>query len=449
MRIIIIGAGDVGFNIAKRLVDEDKEVVVIDKDPQVLARVEDTIDVEIICGDGNDPRILEKAGVREGDLLLSVTNSDEINLIASTFASILAPNIFKVARIRNPGYLLYKEEVIKDFLKIDMVINPEEEVVKYIKHLLEIPGAIDIYEFMDIGIKLIAISIKKETPVVEHSLAEIKDAIGIREFIVGGIIRGEELIIPSGEDVIKQGDIVYFVCHKTHEKKVMDFFGLAQSPPRDILIIGGGNVGFSLARSLEKKRGLNIKLIDFDKKRCEFLAEELDSTMVLQGDGTDQKLLLEENAGHMDVVISVTGDEETNVLSSLLAKRLGVVHTITRVNKHFYLPLLRALGLEHVVSSRLCAANSILRYVRKGKVISSVSLKEDAEALEIVAREDSFLVDRPIKALSLPREAVILCMVRRGEVLIPTGDDVIHPGDRVIILSRASKISAIEDLITG
>ncbi len=449
MRIIIVGAGDVGFNIAKRLVAEDKEVVVIDTDPEILARIEDSMDVETICGEGNNPTVLQEAGIDRAHLLLAVTNSDEINLIACTFASILSPNIFKVARIRNSGYLSYKEELIRDFLKIDIVINPEEEVVKHIGLLLEIPKAIDIYEFSEIGIKLIGISIKASTPVVGHSLATLKQYIGIKEFIVGGIIRGEDLIIPSGEDVIKEGDTLYFVCHKKYQSKVLEMMGITSVRPRNILIIGGGNVGFLLAKTLEKRRRVNIKLIDSDKNRCEFLAEHLDNTMVLHGDGTDQRLLLEENAGDMDVVISVTGDEESNILSCLLARNLGITHTIARINKHFYLPLLKTIGLDHVVSSRLCAANTILRYVRKGKVISSISLKEDAEALEIIARQDSSLVNIPIKELDFPREAIILCIVRKDKVIIPTGDDVVLPQDRLIILSKSSKISAIEGLITG
>ncbi len=447
MRIIIIGAGDVGFNIAKRLVAENKDVVVIDNNMEILKRVEEELDVETIWGSGNSPKILKQAGIEESSLILAVTNSDEINLIACSLANLLSPKIFKIARIRNPEYTQLKDKLIKEFFKIDIVINPEEEVVKQIQQLIAYPFATDVFEFPDINIQLIGFNVKENSPLKDLPLFKIKQQIGIQEFIIGGIVRGNELIIPRGEDQIKKGDTIYLVFHKSHRDKVFSAFGISKKSPKNILIIGGGNIGFSLARTLEKIKNMNIKLVESNKRRCEFLAENLSNTMVLYGDGTDQRLLVEENAGEMDVLIAVTGDEENNILSSLLAKNLGIAHSITKINKHFYMDLLKAIGLEHIVSSRLCAANSILKFVRKGKVISSISLKEDAEALEIVAKKDSFLVDTPLKKLNLPKQTIILCMVRNDEVIIPTGEDVIRPNDKVIILSKTSQIEKIEKII--
>lgn len=448
MRVIIIGAGDVGFNIAKRLVAENKEVVIVDVNKDMLSKIENELDVETIVGSGNSPKILKQAGIEEATLLLAVTNSDEINLIACSIASLLAPNIFKIARIRNPEYNLYKEKLIKNFFKIDIVINPEEETVNQILQLIEFPFATDIFEFKDLGIKLIGVTIREQSPIRDLTLMELKNKIGLKEFIIGSIIRNNELIIPRGEDKILVGDTIYFVCSNEHLSELFFYFNVTKKMPKDFLIVGGGNVGFTLAKSLEQRKGVNVKLIEADKERCEFLAENLKNTMVLHGDGTDQTLLMEENAGDMDVFIAVTGDEENNILSSLLAKNLGVTHTITKINKQFYLDLLKAIGLENVVSPRLCAANSILKYVRKGKVISSISLKEDAEVIEIMAKANSFLVDNPLKKLKFPKGAIILCIVRDKKVIIPTGEDIITVNDRVFILSKTSVVSKIEKIIS-
>lgn len=449
MRIIIVGAGEVGYHLARRLVSENKEVIIIDKDHNVLSRISDRLDVETVLGSGSSPKVLEEAGVKEADILLAVTDSDEINLIACTFTNILAPNLVKVARIRNAEYTEYQDILTKDLLHIDIAVNPEQEVIGSIERLMGAPGAAEISEFSDVNIKFVGVWIREESKLSGLNLAELKKRIAIEGFIVAAIVRGKQTIIPRGADTIHSGDLVYFVCHQKDLEDILKAFGKGVRKQHNVLIIGGGNIGYKLALDLEEKRGVHIKILDRDPKRCQFLAEHLNKTIVLQGDGTDQKLLVQENVGDMDAVVSVTGDEENNVLCSLLAKNLGAKLPITRINKYAYIPLMHTIGLEHIVSPRLSAANSILRYVRQGTVISSISIKEEAEALEVIAQTDSPLVNTPIKSLHFPKGAIVLCLIRGEEVIIPTGETVIRPNDRVMILTASQSVNKLEKTLTA
>ncbi|MGM0423805.1 MAG: Trk system potassium transporter TrkA [Thermodesulfobacteriota bacterium] len=444
MRIIIIGAGEVGSYIAWRLAAENKEVVVVDRDPNVLAGIAEKLDVETVQGPGSSPRILEEAGVKRADLLLAVTDSDEINLIACTFTNILAPNLIKVARIRNPEYTEYQEVLARDLLHIDIVINPEQEVIASIERLMSAPGAAEISEFTDVQVNLAGIWIHEGNRLVGLDLAQVKQKLGVANFIVAAIFRGDKAIIPSGENVIKAGDLVYFVCAKKDLPQVLQAFGSKSMQQHDVMIIGGGNIGFRLAKQLERKKGLQVKLLERDRERCEFLAQNLERSIVLYGDGTDQDLLQQENVSEMDVVITLTGDEENNILCSLLAKSMGSKMTITRIDKNAYLPLMQTIGLEHTVSPRLSAANSILRYVRHGTVISSISIQDKAEALEVSVGSDSLLANKTLKDLPFPKGAIVLCIISSQEVVIPTGESVIKSGDKLVILSTRKQISQVE-----
>ncbi len=446
MRIVIIGAGEVGRYVASRLIYEDKEVVVIDKDQSLLDKLRDKLDLETIHGSGSSPRVLEEAGIREAEALLAVTDSDETNLIACTFSNILSPKITKIARIRNPDYLAYKEVLAKKLLNIDFIVNPEDEVVSSIEKMIGLPGVSEINEFKDIGLCLIGLWIKSNSTVIGKSLAEIKAQIDVKDFIVASISREKELIIPSGKDQIAEGDLIHIAVSKKELSKVLLFFGIDPKLQHNILIIGGGNIGYKLAQKLEKKKGIHLRLLESDPKRCEFLAENLNNTTVLLGDGTDENILKEENAGDMDVVISVTGDEENNILCSLLSKSLGAKQTITRVKKLAYMPIMQKIGLENIVNPRISAANTILKYMRKW-VISSFSIKEDAEALEIYVKKDSFFSNKRVKELNLPKGSLILCLTRGNQVIIPSGEDKIFPEDRLILFTKESNIPKFEKLL--
>jgi trk system potassium uptake protein len=445
MRIVIVGAGEVGFHIARKLALEDKEVIVIDKDPSVLERMLEHMDVQTIVGSGSSPVILEQAGVREADILLAVTDSDEINLVACTFANLLAPGLTKLARIRNEEYTRYREPLSK--LGIEMVINPEVEVVKSIERLMGAPDAVDVSEFGGGKVRLIGMWVRYGSVLAGTPLPRIRDKVGTRRLIVGAILRDEQLIIPRGEDVVQAGDLIYFICEECDQEQILESLGGRREAMRNIMIVGGGNIGLRLALSLEQK-GHHPKLVEKGLERCEVLSGLLNRTLILQGDGTDQDLLREENIGAMDAVITVTGDEETNILCSLLARSLGAAMTITRINKAAYLPLVRAIGIEHTVSPRMSAVNTMLHYIRQGRVISAVSIKDEAEVLEVLAEERSLLVDKPLKELHFPKGAIVLCIIRNEEILIPTGDSVIRPLDRVIIMTNRKTVSQVEKTLT-
>jgi trk system potassium uptake protein TrkA len=444
MRIVIIGAGEIGFHVAQRLSMESKDVVVIDKNAEVIKRVNDHLDVQTILGSGSSPVLLEQAGIQNAELFLAVTNSDEINLTACLFARALAPDVTKLARIRNQEYLHHKAVLTREILNIAHVINPDEEVVRSMELMLDVPGALEINYFAAERVNLIGVKVCEQSPLIGLRLMDIPARSRNSRFIVAAIVRGEELLIPAGGDVILKKDIVYFICARAQTGDVLSLFNPCSAKIRDVVIVGGGSVGELAALTLER-RGFSIKLVEKDPERCRHLAEKLDRTVVLQGDGSDGDLLREENIQGMDVLLALTDSEETNILISLLAKSLGVGKTITRINKFSYVPLARTIGLENVISPRISAVSTILRHVRRGKVISSVPIKgEEAEALEAVALEHSSIVNKPIKDLRFPKGALILCVIRNEEVFIPDGDSVIKPRDRIIILSSRKNIEHVE-----
>jgi len=444
LKIIIVGAGEVGFQIASRLSLENKDVVVIEKNADALRRILENLDVQTIEGSGSNPAILEQAGIKGADILLALTNSDEVNLVASLFANILSPTTVKLARIRGEEYLMYQNALTQNPYRIDVMINPEVEAVKAVVRLLQVPGAVDVGEFADGRIKVIGVRLDADCSVTGTKLVDLKEKTGNKKILVAAISRNEKLIIPSGDDKILEGDLIYFVSELNELKGALKIFGKRAEPFDRVLLVGGGNLGLRLAKALEGM-SIHTKLIEKDPNRCRELAEHLDKVVVLQGDGSDQGLLQEENIQDMDVVATLTEDEETNILTSLLAKRMGAQKTVTRINKFSYFPLVSAIGLDHIVSSRLAAINSILQYVRRGKVLSAMALKgEEAEALEAVALETSDIVGKPLQQIPFPKGALVVSIIRGDEVIVPTGDSVIVPQDRIIIFATRQAIPHVE-----
>lgn len=448
MRVIIVGAGEVGFNVARRLSGESKDVVVIDKNAKALSKVSDSLDVQTIQGSGSSPEILEEAGIREADILLAVTDKDEINLIATFLANRISSDIIKLARIRNDDYTKYSHMFTEGDLRIDTIINPDEEVVESILRVMSVPGAVEINDFVGGKVRLIGVKLPDDSPLVGVPMMNVRDHLDGVDVVIAALVRKNRLIIPGGLDRIEQGDIVYFTCIRSQQDKLLKLAGILSYPVRKVMIVGGGNVGYLLAQTLDKKK-YHTRLLDNDPERCAELSEDLDRVIVLSGDGTDQDLLKEENVGDLDMFISVTGDEEMNILSCLVAKNLGTRKTITRINNFAYIPLIQPIGIDHLVCPRLSAINSILHFVRQGKVISAVSIKgEEAEALEAIAQEKSAIVGKPIMDLDFPAGALILCFQRGEEVIIPTGTTVIEPNDRLLIISTHKNIPKIEKALT-
>jgi len=446
MKIIIVGAGEVGFHIASRLAYENKDVVVIDKDPEAIRKLTESVDVEAINGSGSSPVVLKAAGLREADILLAVTDSDEANLVACLMADVISPTTKKLARIRGGDFDLYHDVFRDNAPHIDTIINPEIEVVKTIELFLSVPGAVDVSEFADGRLKFVGLYMQQGNRLAGIRLAELPEKIGYRA-LVAAIVREDELIIPSGEHRLLPGDLVYFISEEKGLEPILEGFNKQVKPVRRVLIVGGGRIGTRLSEALENK-SIHTKIIERSPARAGELAEQMRRAVVIQGDGSDQRLLVEENIREMDAVITVTDDEETNILVSLLARRMGAAKTITRLNKFSYFPLMRAIGIEQVVSPRLSAVNTILRHIRRGKVLSVRTLTaEQAEVLEAEALETSDIVGKPLRWTNMPKGSLVIGIIRKDQVIIPSGESIIEPGDRIIILAQPQVVSKIEKIL--
>lgn len=447
MKVVIVGAGEVGFHIASRLATENKDVVVVDRSPQALKRVADQLDVKIVEGSGSNPVVLQDAGIAAAEILLAVTDSDETNLVSCLFADILSPTTKKLIRIRDSDYTAFRANLQQQPPHIDTVINPEVEVVRTVRRFLAVPGSVDVAEFADGRLKLVGVRLKQGSPLAGTPLMSVQEKTGGKRLLIAAIVREEELIIPRGKDRLEAGDLVYFIAEQSKLFESLSLLDQQAESVRRILIVGGGRIGHRLATELERD-SIYTKVIESDGARARYLAETLNHAVVLHGDGSDQELLEEENVRDMDVFITLTGDEETNILTSLVAKRMGAKKVITRMDKFSYFPLMTAIGIEHVISPRLSAINSILQHVRKGKVLSSVALKgEQAEAMEAVALKTSDIVGEPLKNIKFPKGAIVIAIIRGKEVIIPTGDSVIQPFDRIIILAKQQAVSRVEKVL--
>lgn len=448
MKIVIIGAGEVGYNIASRLALESKAVVVIDQDASSCGRIAEDLDVQVIVGSGSSPAVLTKAGIRDTDLLLAVTDSDETNIVACLLASQLSPLTRKLARLRNEELIPFHSNLKKDPPGIDTIINPEVEVVKTIRRLMEVPEARDAGDFLEGKVKYVGIRLEENAPVAGLALSEFHDRFGDHRPLLAAIIRDNEVIVPRGKDRLLPGDLVYLVAEARNLDARLSLLGVSISPVRNVLIVGGGRIGSQLARTLEADR-IETKIIEADLDRCHELSGIMEKTVILHGDGSDQKLFMEENIGEMDAVVSVTDDDETNVLVSLLARNMGVANTIARIGKSGYYPLLSAIGIEKVVSTRVSAVSSILQDIRQGHVVSDISIfGERGEFIEAIALETSDITGAPLKRLSFPKGAILVCIIREDKVIIPAGDDRVSPGDRIILFAVQDAVKKLEKLLT-
>ena len=447
MKVVIVGAGEVGFHIARRLAIENNDVVVVDKDSEALRRVSDHIDVKTVHGSGSSPVALEEAGLKETDIILALTNSDEINLVACLVADILSPSIKKLARLRNTDFDDYLDSFSKISPRIDTIINPEIEMVKTIDQLISIPSAVEVNEFADGQVKFVGVKLDKNARGVGVHLSALSTRIGRQVPLIAAILRNEELIIPRGDDRLLAGDEIYFITEEHRLLESLAVFDKQFEPVRRVIIVGGGITGLRLAALLEKK-SVYTKIIEKNLEQCKKLAKQLNKTIVIHGDGSDQKLLEEENIHDMDIVVMLTNDEETNILASLLAKRMGASKAITKVNRFSYLPLMAIVGIEKVVSPRLSAINSILRHIRRGKVLSVVSIKgEQAEIIEAVPTDNSAIILKPLKNIALPKGVLVTGIIRGERVMIPSGESVINPNDRIIIFAKKQAIPKLDKIL--
>ena len=446
MKIIIVGAGEVGFNIARKLSEESHDVVLIDKDPQKIERIANNLDVQAYLASGTSPKALKDSGIRDADLLVAATDSDEVNLVSCLLARNLNPYMIKVARVRNEEYLAEKELFGQGLLGIHQIINPQSAMVETILSLMKVPGASDVIDFVGGRVKLIGFTVPKGFPLTGRPLISFKDLEG--KLLLGAIVRGDHVVIPRGHDTIEVDDLVYLVVRNDEIDAALKLFDVKEESLRRVIIVGAGWTGTALATALDITR-ISAKIIEKDPQKCTRLAEKLERVIVINGDATDKDLLQEENIVDVDFIVAITADEESNILISLLGKSLGAKKTITRVSKHSYIPLVSSIGIDTVVSPRLSAVRAILQYIRRGKIISVAPLKgEHAEAIEAEALDTSDIVNVPLSKVKFPNGAIVGAIVRGEEIIIPRGDSVINPKDRLIIFALEKVIPKLEKLLT-
>jgi trk system potassium uptake protein TrkA len=450
MRAVIVGAGEVGYNIADILSKEGNDIVIIDTNDERLKDIAENLDVQTITGSGSSPQVLKEAKLSQAEMVVAVTDSDETNIVACLLASAQSTSPFKIARIRNPD--LNRESALFDkaHLNIDLCINPEREAVKDVINLMEYSGASEVIDFAEGNVKLVSFYVDAECGAIGKNLQQImEDYPADEDILIASVTRGDEPIIPSGKTVIKEKDHLFVFAKSEHVRSMLAFFGKKEELAERVFIVGGGNTALMLAEALEKKWVDTIKIIEKRQDRCDLLASRLDRAICLHGDGTDQELLKEENIKDADYFIAVTDDEEENILSALLAKQLGAKKVISLVNKSGYSHLIPLLGIDGVMNPRRASVGKILHFIRKGKVISATPLgDEKAEAVEFIALETSDITNRPLKDIDFPKGTIIGAITRAGEVIIPGGDSVILPGDHVILVTLRSSIQKIEKILT-
>lgn len=443
MRVIIVGAGEVGYQIAKFLSAENIDVVVVDKAKEKLSRIAEELDVTVVEGEGGAPSVLKEVGAEKADILLAVTDIDETNMIACLVAKVMFQIPWNIARIRNLEYI--GNETLLKSLGINPAISPEVEAAKAVIRLLEVPFAADVEDFEDGKVKVIGFRIPSDSKLIGKDLKNLN--LTKPKVIIGVIQRGEQIIIPTGNDTIKKDDIIFLSVKAENIETICNSIGCVAGRVKKVMIVGGGRIGFYVAKTMEE-RNLNIKIIEKDSERCKFLLKSLKRSVILHGDGSDQKLLEEENIHDMDVFAAVSNNEELNIMASLLAKSLGVKKVITIVNKTDYLPLANNLGIEAVLSPRLITASTILKYVRGGDILSLTTVAEGkAEIMETEVKKGSILIDKTLHEVELPKKSLIGAIIRDNDVIIPSGSDRIFKGDKIIVFTLKESVKQVEKLL--
>ena len=438
MRIVVAGAGKLGYSVAELLADDEFDVVVIENDPKRKDVVQNSLDVLVIEGNACSPTTFRDPDIRNADVLIACTDSDEVNMITCMMAK---NNGIKhtVARIRNVDYAINSPEMLNSEMKIDLILNPERITAAEIDHILMTPSALNVDDFAEGKVRMFEAKLKENSPYANIPLKNLKIP---NDILVAMLFRKHKMIIPRGNDVLLPGDNVYFVGKQEAILEFEQNFTNTYERLEKALIIGAGRTGRFLAPMLEKQ-GLMVKVIEKNKERCQMLASMLEKGLVLCGDGTDIDLLTEEGVSEADIVVCITEDDKLNLLLALLAKHLGAKKTIVRVTRNEYIELMEKVGVDVVLSSRLLSAGEVLRFVRKGGIVS-VSLLEgaQAEALEIIVAAGSEVEGKALRNIKLPQECLICAIVHENEAIIPNGDTVLNANDRIILFAKSELVKS-------
>ena len=451
MKILILGASQVGVSIAEVLVGEDNDVTIVDVNSDALQQLQNRLDIRTVSGSAAHPSVLRTAGAEDASLILAVTNNDQVNLVACQIAEAYFSTPTKIARLRSNEYLNSPDLFSKESgFHVDVVISPEKIVRDHITRLIEFPGALQVLDFADGLVQLVGVRAVAGGALINCQLEELKEHMPGIETRVAAIYREHEVITPKSETVIKEGDEVFFVAAREHIREVMKEMRGQTDKTKRIFIAGGGNIGLNLARELERK-GYSVKLIEFNTARAEKIAESVGNTIVLNGDAADAALLLQENIEAADVFCSVTERDEINILSAKLAKKLGAKRVMALVNKPAYVEHLEHNDIDILISPRVATIGSVLAHIRRGDVVAVHSLRRGrAEAIEAIAHGDansSKVIGRGVREIPFPPGTGVGAIVRDQQVIIPNVDTIIEPEDHVIIfMDNKSCITDVEAL---
>jgi len=449
MKVVICGAGQVGYHIASYLASEQNDVTVIDQAPELIARVNETLDVQAFVGNASQPDVLESAGAADADMIIAVTFADEVNMVACQVAHSLFNVPTKIARIRQQSFLepVWADLFSRDHMPIDVIISPEIEVAQAISRRLAVPGAFDMIPLAEDKVRVIGVRCTEDCPIVHTPLRQLTELFPDLHIVVVGIVHEENAFIPKSTDQMFPGDEVYFVADTDHVPRALAAFGYEEQEAHRMVIIGGGNIGLNLAKVIEATPDMTARIVERDQARARKIASMLPDTMVTWGDGLDAEILEEINIRSADTVVAVTDDDETNILGSLLAKRYGVERTIALANKTTYSSLVTTLGIDVLVNPRAITVSTILQHIRRGRIRAVHSLRDGfGEIIEAEALETSPLVGSQIREGKLPAGVIIGAIVRDGEVIIPRGDTDVRARDRVILLATAGSVKKVEKL---
>ena len=457
MNIIICGAGRVGFTIAKQLSEQGHSITVIDQSSEDIQKINDSLDVKAIVGKATYPTILGKANASEADMIIAVTRNDEINMVICQIAFSIFNIPKKIARIRSQDYLNPKFTTVynKENLPIDVIISPELEIAKSIQRKLEAPGSLDSVPFADNRIRLLEILINKNCNLINIKLNELTKKHPNLDANIIGIIRGVKFLIPKKNDDIQKNDKIYVIINSTQMSQTLEAFGHNEKISKKILIVGGGNIGFNLAKNLEESLDSpRVKIVEKNKDRSEFLANELNNTIVINGDALDDEVLIEANLEEAETVLALTNDDEDNLMVSVLVekfakddKKLDNKRTMALINKPNYSLLQSSLKIDDLIDPRMNTVSSILKHIHKGTIETAYTIMNgEYEVIEAEIIETSELINKELKNSNLPEEIRIGAVLREDKVIIPRSNFVFQKDDRVVFLAKKDSISVVENI---
>jgi trk system potassium uptake protein len=441
MRTVIIGAGEVGFNTAQMLSEEGHDVVLVEQSEALVERATEQLDALVIQGNGASPKLLAEAGIRKADLLVAASSSDEANIIACLAAK--AQGVSRtVARIHNPDYYDPREPFAQEMLGIDFIIHTEQMAAEEIKEALLVPGAINVETFAGDSIEVAEVVLNEGSPAVGRPLRDV----GLPEgSLMVGVVRHGEALVPRGETVLERRDHVLLISGQQRISEVIKAVATNTAPVKDVTIYGGGRIGLRLALALEKV-GISVRVIERNEARARYVASQLRKGFVLHDEGISRDFLLQERVDQTDAFVAVTGDDRANLLAAMYARQLGARMTIAGISRGEFAPLADALGVDLTISPRMLAAEAILRFVRKGEVIDVALLESGAEMIEFRVPEGCRVAGRPLSEVGFPQGAIVGALLRDGDVVIPTGKEVLRPGDDAVVFTVEEAVDEVERL---